>query len=381
MLAPYPERREQRAHALDQWLLRVFGAMRSGAWDRGRLRSTLDLILSLERELTTLSDEEMRARANLLRPELLRRGFAPELVAQAFALAREATWRCLGLRHYHVQLMGGLTLLDGALAEMQTGEGKTIVAILPAITAALGGASVHIVTVNDYLAKRDAEALAPVFNALGLTVGLIQGGQDLESRRAAYGCDVTYCTNKELVFDYLKDRIASRETRKRLAQGGAAHAAGGLAPPYLLRGLHFAIIDEADSVLIDEARTPLIISAEKDEDINSQRYQAALEIARSLTAGEHYELYDRDRVVRLTASGADAVAAQSHRLDPVWRSRRARDELVVEGTDSARTLSPGQALHHCGRQGADRRRVYGAHDARSYVGTRPSSAHRSQGRL
>ena len=139
-------------------------------------------------------------------------------MALAFALAREAARRHIGMRHFRVQLLGGAAMMGGALAEMQTGEGKTLTALLPAVTAALMGRPVHIVTVNDYLARRDAEQLRPVYNALGLTVGLVEHGQQPQERQRAYACDVTYCTNKELVFDYLRDRLAlgARRARARL---------------------------------------------------------------------------------------------------------------------------------------------------------------------
>ena len=184
-------------------------------------------------------------------------------MASAFALAREAARRHSGMRHFRVQLLGGAAMMGGALAEMQTGEGKTLTALLPAITAALMGRPVHIVTVNDYLARRDAEQLAPVYNALGLTVGLVEQGQQPQDRQRAYACDITYCTNKELVFDYLRDRLAlgaAPRPRAPPARRDFQDQASGRSQRLLLRGLHFAIVDEADSVLIDEARTPLILS-------------------------------------------------------------------------------------------------------------------------
>ena len=153
--------------------------------------------------------------------------------------------------------------MSGALAEMQTGEGKSLTALLPAITAALMGRPVHIITVNDYLARRDAEEFGPVYNALGLSVGLVQQGQGPQDRQQAYMCDITYCTNKELVFDYLRDRLAlgDRRSRSRLLLDEIVKTSpSGGSQRLLLRGLHFAIVDEADSVLIDEARTPLILS-------------------------------------------------------------------------------------------------------------------------
>src|SRR5262245_16334512 len=287
-IGPYAERRHTRFNGLDQALIRAgetfrirFGGAKAryGAWVRR--------IEAMAPRVQAMSDRELRERATTLRPRLLRAARMAEPVYETYAIVREVTWRKLGLRHYPVQLMGGLALYEGGLAEMQTGEGKTIVALLPAVTAALSGLPVHVVTVNDYLAKRDAEALGPVFAALGLTVGLVQSGQAASDRKAAYASDVTYCTNKELVFDYLRDRIAYRREREG-APLQAANQSGGPREGFLLRGLHYAIIDEADSVLIDEARTPLIISAEKDNSGELGLYQTALDISRGLTVGQHY---------------------------------------------------------------------------------------------
>ena len=179
-----------------------------------RLRSRLDngtqfvkMVADQGRRCTDLSDADLRETADRLRPALLQNGFADNVVAHSFALVREAARRSVGQRPFDVQLLGGRVLLHSLVAEMDTGEGKTLTATLPACTTALAGIPVHIVTVNDYLAARDAELMGPVYRALGLTVGVIVHGMTAESRQAAYGCDVTYCTNKELVFDYLKDRL------------------------------------------------------------------------------------------------------------------------------------------------------------------------------
>src|SRR6266700_1430948 len=182
-----------------------------------------------------------------------------ETFRSACAAVREAATRTVGMRHFDGQLVGGWTLLQGRIAEMETGEGKTLVATLPACAAAAAGAAVHVVTVNDYLAARDAEVNAPLYKFMGLSVGVIKQDMPLPERRAQYACDIVYVSNKELVFDYLKDRIAAGDTvaahlrLRQLYRPGAQ-------PGMLLRGLHMAIVDEADSVLIDEARTPLIIS-------------------------------------------------------------------------------------------------------------------------
>jgi preprotein translocase subunit SecA len=326
-LQPYPERQQAHLNSLDQALLSALERVR--LWFTGtreRNKTTIRKIEALGPRLRAMNDRDLRAYAEGLRPRLLRRGRAGP-VDEAFALVREVTGRKLGMRHFPVQLMGGLVLVDGGLAEMQTGEGKTLVALLPAITVALSGLPVHVVTVNDYLAKRDAETLRPVYEALGLSLGLVQAGQAPDVRKAAYACDVTYCTNKELVFDYLRDRIAHRK------HADAAVTAGGLPigqsrPDFLLRGLHFCIVDEADSVLIDEARTPLIISAEKGAASDGERYAVALDIARSLACDQHYQIKSEDNQIQLTRNGQNLLANQISRFPGVWRSTRAREELV-----------------------------------------------------
>jgi preprotein translocase subunit SecA len=337
LLTPYLERRVRHANALDRAILSCAESvqMRFGRGLRQR-QATLDLVLRLAQETGSQSSQALLDSARMLRPQLLRHGFTAPLVAKAFALAREATFRHAGLRHFPVQIMGGLGLLDGTFVEMQTGEGKTITALLPAVAAALRGEAVHIVTVNDYLAKRDAAILEPVFRLLGLTVGLIESGQDLPTRRAAYACDVTYCTNKELVFDYLKDRITARQ--QEAARLGLRRQTGPV-QQFLLRGLNFAIIDEADSILIDEARTPLIISAELADQTLEATVHAALALARQLVPQEHYHLLEQDRIVRLTERGSAAIAERAHRTMGIWQSRRARDELVGKALTALHLLN------------------------------------------
>ena len=251
-----------------------------------------------------LSNPDLVRRAHELRVVLVRDGFHPAHVANTFALVREAAHRTIGLRHFDVRLLGGWVLLKGRVAEMETGEGKTLTATLPACAAALAGLPVHIVTVNDYLAARDGWAMGPIYRALGLTVGVVVHGMTALDRQAAYACDIPYCTNKELVCDYLKDRILLGQAGSRL-QACLDHleTAQQGRRDLLLRGLHYAIVDEADSVLIDEARTPLIISRSADEDGKQPVYEQALRIAGQLTEECHFVVDRRERQVRLTPDG------------------------------------------------------------------------------
>jgi preprotein translocase subunit SecA len=278
-----------------------------------------------------IDDAALRAARDEVRERLRRHGFERAAVARAFAVVRETATRTIGQRHFDVQLIGGLILLRGMVAEMDTGEGKTLTATLPAATAALAGLPVHIITVNDYLAARDAEALRPLYEALGLTVGVIVGGLDPDSRRAAYACDITYCTNKEITFDYLKDRITlgGRPSKLQLHVERLA-GAGGRMRKLLLRGLHYAIVDEADSVLVDEARVPLIISGGQGEAPAQKLYHEALELARQLEAGRDYEITTRHRMVELMDDGRARLAALVQPLGGLWTGQQRREELATQ---------------------------------------------------
>ena len=231
-----------------------------------RIYPIVDRIEALEPEMKALSDEELRGKTREFKDRLKEGETLDDLLPEAYAVVREAAYRSLGMRHYRVQLIGGIILHQGRIAEMKTGEGKTLVSTLPAYLNALEGNGVHIVTVNDYLAKRDAEWMGKVHEFLGLTVGVVLNSMDKKERRAAYDCDITYVTNNELGFDYLRDNMVIY--KEQLVQ----------------RGLHFAIIDEVDSVLIDEARTPLIISGQSGK--STKLYEACDILARQLERGE-----------------------------------------------------------------------------------------------
>jgi preprotein translocase subunit SecA len=327
----YPERLVPPPGKLDALvesaLAPVIRRLRSCMLRRARW---LQRVREAGREYSRLRDKEVIEHAEELRPRLVRQGFSPELIAKAFALVRETAHRTIGQRHFDVQLLGGRVLLEGNIAEMETGEGKTLTATLAACTAALGGLPVHIVTVNDYLASRDCNAMAPVYHALGLTVGAVVHGMAPAERQAAYACDITYCTNKELVFDYLKDRIRIGKAPSRLHvcldRLQRPQAEGNL----LLRGLHYAIVDEADSVLIDEARTPLVIAGIADSDVEQEVYEQSLRIAKFLSKDRHYWLDVRERLVRLTVGGEARVAELAAGLGGLWRGRSRREAFVTQ---------------------------------------------------
>ena len=295
-----------------------------------KIQPLVDKILALEPEYCALSEEELRGKTALFKQRLAQGETLDDLLVEAFAAIREAAWRVLGMRPYPVQLIGGIILHQGRIAEMKTGEGKTLVAILPCYLNALTGRGVHVVTVNDYLAKRDSEWMGKVYRYMGLTVGLIIPGMKNPERKEAYAADITYCTNNELGFDYLRDNMAIYTSE--LVQRGHA----------------FAIVDEVDSILIDEARTPLIISG-KGED-SSKLYEMADNFVSTLrkqvfAKTEDKQEYDgldcdyfvdeKSRSVSLTASGiakaerffgvenlADADnATLSHHINQAMRAR------------------------------------------------------------
>jgi preprotein translocase subunit SecA len=342
--APYPERPDPKWRRLDAALTAAWEgiARRSLApWTRASLARFAALAETHAPALADLSDPDLRDRAEALRAPLVRQGMRPDLAAQAFALAREASRRVLGLRHHTVQLMGGAAMLRGALAEMDTGEGKTITALLPSVAFALAGKPVHVVTVNDYLAARDAEQLRPVLAALGISTGLVVLDHPPEAHRAAYAADVTYCTNKDLVFDYLRDRMAlgARRGRARLLVEGLA---GGRPAPLLLRGLHVAIVDEADSVLIDEARTPLILSGGDGAPEAAEFYAAALALTEQLVPGLDYRLIPAERSLHLTSRGRARLAALAEGRGGLWAIRRAREELAEQALQARHWYRLGQ---------------------------------------
>jgi len=324
----YAERQDRNENVLDGWTRNVTG----GVWHR--LRPFRIRLAGLAKAAGAQADEVEKLDDEAIRLAMRRVARAaldhPTDAAQAFALAREGCRRSLGMRPFDVQLMGAAALFAGKLSEMQTGEGKTLTASLAACIAGVAGLPTHVVTVNDYLAQRDAELMGPLYAYFGLEVGTIVTGMSLEARRRAYACHVTYCTNKELVFDYLKDRVAAGGRASRAQIKVRAHLGGGKGGDMLLRGLYFAIVDEADSILIDEARTPLIL-AEKGESAGDPAvYAQALELARELEAGRDFELLIANRQLHLTSAGKSAIAARSVGMGEAWTVAHAREQLVSQ---------------------------------------------------
>ncbi|MGN0243061.1 MAG: preprotein translocase subunit SecA [Lachnospiraceae bacterium] len=277
-----------------------------------RISDQADAVMALEEDMAKLSDEELRNKTSEFKERLANGETLDDLLVEAYATVREAAWRALGMKHYRVQVLGGIILHQGRIAEMRTGEGKTLVSTLPAYLNALEGKGVHVVTVNDYLAKRDAEWMGQVHEFLGLTVGVILNEYDNDQRREAYNCDITYVTNNELGFDYLRDNMVIY--KEQLVQ----------------RDLHYAIVDEVDSVLIDEARTPLIISGQSGK--STQLYKMCDYLARQMQRGQgtgelskmdaimgidieedgDFLVNEKDKQVILTAQGVQKVEEFFH---------------------------------------------------------------------
>lgn len=344
LLGAYPERRGPAAEH-DQLLARLAAllpvqldtlqARRYGAFARevGRV----------ECELVGLADISLAQCVQVLRERFSRAGFSEALLVEAFALLRETCRRVLGRRPYDAQLIAARIMLDNRVAEMATGEGKTLAAGLCAAVGGLAGVPVHVITVNDYLVERDASLMRPLFTALGLSTGHVTAPMNVTERRAAYGCDITYCTARELVFDYLRDRVvlgpwhAGRRHR-------AAWSAGALATaPTLLRGLCMAVVDEVDSILIDEARIPLVLSEARPNPGQGAFADQALAAARGLCRDRDFRLDGAAMQVRLTDAGRAALEAVSAVGSTAWHNRMHREETVC-------TALAALHLYHAGRQ-------------------------------
>ncbi len=284
----------------------------------------------LAKTYAEMADGKLRQRAAELRTIFHCGRESTEQVRHAFALVREAAGRVLGERPFVVQVAGALAIYAGCATEMATGEGKTLTATLPATVAGWRGRGCHIITVNDYLAQRDAEWMGKIYKFCGLSVSYVQNGTPPAQRREAYAADITYTTNKEVTADYLRDQLklgrihgSTPVLLSSIAQGSIGGAA-----QLVMRGLEYAIVDEADSILIDEAVTPLIISGDGPNPEQVEAFTQAVSIAASLEAGRHYRVNHRYREVDFTPAGKDKLAELAEPLGGIWRGTRRREELV-----------------------------------------------------
>lgn len=296
------------------------------------LRKFLPLVEKHSGEMAGLSDEQLRNVVPDIRAELLRKGLVSESAGRCFALIREVAGRTVGKRHYPTQMMAGWGMLQGHMVEMQTGEGKTLSATLAAATAALLGCPVHVITVNDYLATRDADEMNPIYTFLGLRCAAISDSMSAEEKSAVYAGDITYCTNKDLAFDYLRDRVALGQSRGplQLAMRTLAGAQPAGESSFALRGLFYAIVDEADSVFVDDARTPLILSKSVPSEVEEENCRLALEFAGTLADGIDYLLELRDRNIRLTDAGIERLKLWAQERGGAWSSTLGRRELIIQ---------------------------------------------------
>ncbi len=326
----YPERADTTWAWLDRTVHDIQGAAarRLHALPR-RLDRFVRTVRGHGRALAGESEVKIAQRSRDLGLALVREGLSDDVVARSFALVREVAQRSVGMTHYDVQLSAGWAMIHGMLAEMETGEGKTLAATLPAATAALAGIPVHVISVNDYLVQRDAEAMGPVYQALGLSVGAVtERLRDPAARRAAYACNITYVTSKQVAFDYLRDGLERRRQKGRLALRIARLKRKPQTAQLLLRGLCFGIVDEADSVLIDEACTPLILSGPAARSDAGETYRQALRLARALEAGADFRLQAREGRIGFTERGRQRLEELAAALAGVWSGPRRREEWV-----------------------------------------------------
>lgn len=326
----YPERRPPRQRVLERLVGQAMARLRppEALLDR-RYRA---FVASVDAHCAAWADEGEQALGARLRQVQLRlagQGLRGEPLEQAFALVALQCRHALGLTPFDSQLMAARGMLDGLLVEMATGEGKTLAVAVASAVGALAGMPVHVITANDYLVERDAAKLSPLYAALGLSVGRITGRTDGVRRRAAYACDITYCTAKEIGFDYLRDRVGSRRSRDEL-RWRAERLVGQSGDETLLRGLCMAIVDEADSILIDEARVPLILARAMDNRREQDDHAWALSLARELLEGRDFELDHAARQVRINQQGEERLGGIAETLPASWRNRRFREAWVAQ---------------------------------------------------
>jgi len=334
-LGAYPQCDPAVPGRLDEWLSACTAPLQRGRRSRqSRAKQFLQAVNALGDELQGMTAAQLASYSKSLRAQMRKAGLRPDLSARAFAVVREHADRTLNLRHYDCQVLGGWAILEGMLAEMDTGEGKTLTATLPACAAAFAGIPVHVITVNDYLAERDRELMSPLYAVLGLqSAAVTQGMQNPDNRRAGYAADITYCTNKQVTFDYLRDRVAIGARRDPLYRvldklNAAPGQNGGNNDGLLLRGLCFAIIDEADSVLIDEARTPLKLSAPTDAGLDEAIYRQAVSAARALDIDVDFTVAVATGEVILLKSGERRIETSLEGRNAYFESRRRRNAIA-----------------------------------------------------
>ncbi|MBD9357831.1 preprotein translocase subunit SecA [Methylomonas albis] len=330
----YPQKPESRLTDFEQGAAAFFDKIvKRLTRKRYSLTYVVEQVNRHAEPLRHCNEQQLTIAILALREALSRQGLTEVLMLRAFALIRETADRTLNKRHFDEQLFGGWLMINGLLAEMETGEGKTLTATLPACTAALAGIPVHVITANDYLAGRDADMLKPLYLRLGLKSGAVVDGMALEQRRKMYQNAIVHTTNKQIAFDYLRDRIEIGEDTgplrfqyRQIRQDVTEQKHEAL----IMRGLCFAIIDEADSVLIDEAKTPLIITQTKPNDESPKTYGDALYLASSLFINDDFVIDAKSRDIELTSQGENTLADMAIGLGPNWKNKRWRETMVKQ---------------------------------------------------
>jgi preprotein translocase subunit SecA len=330
----YPQKQESGLSDLEQGVSRFFQQIKTRM--SRRVYSQRYIVRRVDNYKQTLqgySEQELTQTIDELRDQLQRCGLQKSLIIQTFAVIREAAGRTLGKRHFDVQLFGGWLMINGMLAEMETGEGKTLTTTLPACTAALAGIPVHVITANDYLAARDAKIMLPLYQRLGLGGGSVVDGMENNQRQINYRQDIVHTTNKQIAFDYLRDRIEMGDDLGELSfqyRQIQRQRQPDNNNQLLLRGLCFALVDEADSVLIDEAKTPLIITKTLPNEVSSDSYSDALYLVSTLFIDKDYTVNYKTRSIELTLEGEENLADLILNLPEHWRNKRKREMLVKQ---------------------------------------------------
>ena len=330
----YPQKKESSLTDLEQTLAHFYERIKIRLQRKKYSQAYISKqVKKFEQKFLDYSEQELTENIQQLRSQLHRKGLTKKLNIEAFAVIREAAGRTMEKRHFDVQLYGGWLMINGMLAEMDTGEGKTLTTTLPACTAALAGIPVHVITANDYLASRDAEEMMPLYERLALTGGSIIDGMVTTSRQQTYLYDIVHTTNQQIAFDYLRDRIEIgddtgdlRFKYRQIQRNSHSHTGN----PLLLRGLCFALVDEADSVLIDEAITPLIITKTLPNENNADTYSDALYLASTLFIDTDFHLNKKTRTIDFTLKGEENLENLILNLPRLWRHKRKREMLVKQ---------------------------------------------------
>ena len=328
----YPEKKQHLPGLLEITMLRMKKRYLESVKPHRKVhQNMLDRVRTTHEVIESMSDVQLDKWIIDIKRKLHHKGLTDELLCRAFATIKEVSKRELNMSHYDSQLLGGWIMIQGMVAEMETGEGKTLTATLPASSAAMAGMPVHVVTVNNYLAERDAEIMRPVYERLGLSVGCVIDGMSEQQRQSAYRCDITYCTSSQLVFDYLRDRMVLKQFNTDLDfKLSSLYSASPVKETLLLRGLCFAVVDEADSIFIDEARTPLILSCKSGNDQQEEMHREAVWLARQLDNDIYYSLENKIKQVSLTEQGESYLQGLTVNMHSVWRGQRRRKALVEQ---------------------------------------------------